>query len=115
MAKHVRPKDFDLVGLAEHLRPTEIVALADAFGGTRLYVPTKITEGHQIAKVIGYAAAQRLWNGIGSGAFRVPLARELRASHYREQGWSIARIARQLGMTETGVTKLLARMEQKPC
>jgi hypothetical protein len=111
----VKPEDYGLVELSEFLSTAEIVALADAFGGTRLYVPTKMTEGHRLAKAIGFAAALRLWNGIGTGDFRVPLARELRASHYRAQGWSRARIARHLGMTETGVTKLLNRMRQEPC
>ena len=108
-------EDFVQVSLSEHLSEAEIVALADAFGGTRLYMPTKMTEGHRLAKVIGFHAALRLWDGIGPGSFRVPVARALRASHYRAQGHSVAVIARQLGMTETGVSKLLRRKGNGTC
>jgi len=111
----VNSEGFAQVTLSEYLSEAEIVALADAFGGTRLYMPTRMTDRHRIAKAIGFHAALRLWNGIGPGCFRVPVARALRASHYRAQGLSIAGIARKLGMTETGVAKLLSRKANIKC
>lgn len=104
------PRDtIAMVQLAAHLQDAEIVALAEAFGGTRLYVPVKMTERNRIAKAIGMDAALRLWEGIGVGTFRVPLAREVRVRHYRAKGLSTSKIARKLGITETGVSKLLKR------
>jgi len=44
----------------------------------------------------------------------VPLARELRARHYRERGSSNAEIALKLGMSETGVNRLFKAMPDKP-
>ena len=102
--------DFAQVELAQHLSEGEIVALTEAFGGTRLYIPVRMTEDHRICVALGFNAALRLWECIGPGAFRVPIARALRFRHYRNQGLSKAKIARLLGMTETGVGKLERRL-----
>jgi hypothetical protein len=45
------------------------------------------------------------------GHIRVPLSRDLRATHYRAQGCSFAVIARRLGLTESGVRGLFKRLE----
>lgn len=90
------------------------VALAEAFGGTRLYVPQTIGEDHEIAQAIGLDAARRLSRRHSPSWIRVPLAREARARHYRAQGLSNAAIARRLGITETGVDKLFRRMIAPP-
>lgn len=85
------------------------VALAEAFGGTRLYVPTKIDDQHEIAKAVGIDAARQLSRRLAPDQIEVPLARDLRARHYRARGLSQAEVARRLGMTENGVRKLLKR------
>jgi len=90
------------------------VGLTDNFAGTRLYVPLTVTEEHDIARAIGVAAARRLSSRYAPAVIRVPLAREVRARHYLANGESNARIATRLGMTETGVDKMVARMTRPP-
>lgn len=88
--------------------------LTQAFGGTRLYVPHKLDEQHEIAKAIGLHLAQRLSRRYAPAVLRLPLAREHRALHYRGKGLSNAAIARELGITETGVEKLFDRRADAP-
>lgn len=90
------------------------VRLAEAFGGTRLYVPTNITPDHEIAAAIGIDAAKALSARLAPDVIRVPLAREQRALHYRALGRSNAQIARSLGITETGVDRLFKRRPDAP-
>lgn len=90
------------------------VALAQAFGGTRLYVPRAIAADHEIAQAIGLDAARLLSKRYSPDTIRVPLARNERARHYRALGMTNAQIARKLGMAETGVDKLFARMVDPP-
>lgn len=89
------------------------VALAEAFGGTRLFVPVKMDAEHTIAQAIGLPAARSLVARLAPDVIRVPLARELRARHYRAAGRSNAQIARALGITESGVDKLFARQRRR--
>lgn len=86
-----------------------LVRLAEAFGGTRLYIPTTMYADHDIAQTIGMEAACRLSERLAPDYIRVPLAREARARQYRAEGKSNAQIARALGITETGVDKLFSR------
>ncbi|WP_174279026.1 hypothetical protein [Sphingomonas bacterium] len=87
-----------------------LIALAAAFGGTRLYVPERISADHDIVRAIGADAAATLAARFALHTIRVPLAREQRAVRLRSQGASNAQIAVKLGMTETGVNKLFARI-----
>ena len=90
------------------------VALAEAFGGTRLYVPKSIAADHEIAEAVGTERAAKL-SGLYAGAqIRIPLAREERARHYRGGGLSNAQVARKLGITESAVDKIFARMDSPP-
>ncbi|MDL2401273.1 hypothetical protein [Rhizobium mayense] len=98
---------LDTVGLEGFIR------LADAFGGTRLYVPVE-PNGTLLQHEIGVAAASRLCKHYGRSYIRVPLGREHRAVHFRESGMSNSQIARRLGMTETGVDKLFRRAGTRP-
>lgn len=90
-----------------------LVRLAEAFGGTRLFVPVKMSSAHDIAKAVGLEAALRLAERLAPDVIRVPLAREQRARRYRAAGKSNAQIARALGITETGVDKLFARVKKR--
>jgi hypothetical protein len=101
----------ELIGL---LGEAAFVALAERFGGTRLHVPAKVRPGHELAELLGQDKAERLAQSYTSATLRIPLARELRARHYRAQGLSNAAIARKLGITETGVDKLFRRMDCPP-
>lgn len=100
--------------LLELLGESAFVHLTQAFGGTRLYVPHIIGDDHEIAQAIGPDAARRLSRRHAPDIIRVPLARCIRARHYRALGDSNARIARKLGITETGVNKLFRRMIEPP-
>jgi DNA-binding transcriptional regulator LsrR (DeoR family) len=88
--------------------------LAEAFGGTRLFVPTTITAKHEIAKAIGLDAAKALSARLAPDVIIVPLAREQRAMQYRAQGMSNAKVARALGITEKAVEKLFQRRPDAP-
>ncbi|MDJ1463425.1 hypothetical protein [Nitratireductor sp. GZWM139] len=90
-----------------------LVKLAEHKGGRRLFVP-KSPDGGMLADTIGLEAAITLSNRYGGDYIRVPLARELRARHYRAAGASNAEIARRLGMSESGVDRLFHSMPNKP-
>lgn len=91
-----------------------LVALAERRGGTRLYVPKPPALDTDLAREIGQEAAEALADRSGGHYIRVPLARELRARHYRAAGASNAEIARRLGMSESGVDRLFNAMPRKP-
>lgn len=99
----------DGIELDTLLSNDEMVALAEAFGGTRLYIPLNPTRKHPIAVAIGLPAAQLLSAQLGCCTLRIPLFRNQRAAYYREKGLTTAMIARKLGMTESGVERLLKR------
>jgi len=105
------PLVAELVAL---LGERHFIALAEAFGGRRIYVPTKVNDDSDIAKAIGLNAARLLSGRKSPDYLRVPLARQLRACHYRAAGFSNGDIATKLGMTETGVNGLFARMDGPP-
>lgn len=100
--------------LLARLGVESFIALVEAFGGTRLYIPPVITPDNEIAQAIGMAAAQELSRRYAPDQLRIPLARELRARHYRAHNFSNAQIARKLGLTEPAVNKIFARMDQVP-
>lgn len=108
MSRRVCPELKTLIGEEAFIR------LAEAFGGTRLYIPHSLDKQHAIARAIGVDAAQILVDRLAPDVVSVPLAREERALHYRECGKSNAEIARALGMTEGGVEKLFQRRPDAP-
>jgi biotin operon repressor len=97
--------------ILEVIGADQTVALANAFGGTRLYVPSKVTERQELSQAIGLDAAQAMSARFAPDTIRVPLMRERRAVHFLVAGLSVAKIAVRLGMTETGVEKLLKRLK----
>lgn len=104
------PSPDDHIDLSAVLSEREMIALAKAFGGTRLYLPANVKPGHPLAKALGHDVALALVKTIGAGTLRIPIARELRARHYRDNGDSYAQIARRLGMSEVGVQRMFKRM-----
>jgi hypothetical protein len=99
--------------LVELIGEAALVRLAEAFGGTRLYVPQSLTAKHAIVRAIGPDAARSLVERLAPDVIKVPLARELRARHYRAENLSDRDIARKLGITESGVEKLFARVRAR--
>lgn len=100
--------------LLDLLGPQAMIALAERFGGTRLLIPATIHADHAIAEAVGLEAARRLSDRMAPDVIHVPLARELRAAHYRARGQSHAQIALRLGLTEGGVLRLLRRVHGQP-
>ncbi|QPT09695.1 hypothetical protein [Sphingomonas paucimobilis] len=96
--------------LVELIGEAAFVRLAEAFGGTRLYIPSKLDPDHEIVEAVGKDAAILLVERLAPDVIKVPLAREIRARHYRARNWSNARIARALQITESGVEKLFRRV-----
>lgn len=99
---------LDLLGTAGFVR------LAEAKGGTRLYVPAAAKDENELTGIVGHEAANALTRRYAGNYIRVPLAREHRARHYRRAGASNAEIARRLGMSESGVDRLFHAMPNKP-
>lgn len=102
----------DRVDFADWLGETELVSLAEAFGGTRLYIPKTVFPDHPLAKAIGFDKAKQLSSELEGSLIRVPLMKGIRATYYRRQGLSHAKIALSLGMTETSVERLLKKSSQ---
>ena len=108
--------------MSDRLTPTLIaligedglIALAEAYGGRRLYVPEKLDPDHGITKAIGEERAAKLNRLYSLAYIRVPIARELRAVHYRKRGLSNGEIATKLGIVEPSVDKIFARMAKPP-
>ncbi len=98
--------------LLKLLGPAGLIALSEKRGGTRLFVPADRID--DIAALVGADGARKLAARYGGDYIRVPLARELRARHYRAGGASNAEIALRLGMTETGVNHLFRAMPNRP-
>lgn len=91
------------------------VLLCQAVGGTRVYVPRKPRDDNEIVTAIGRELADKLSREMASATIRVPLARRERAIYFRQvQGLSNAKIARKLGITEGGVNKLFAQVQDLP-
>lgn len=90
------------------------VLLAQELGGTRVYLPLKLSDDHDVIGAIGRTAAEALVRELAPAWLRVPLARRERALYWRARGLSNARIARKVGMSETGVEKLFRREEDLP-
>lgn len=99
----------DLVAdLRAILGDDDFFALVEAHAGVRLYVPSDPTRS-ELPTTIGITSATRLSKAYPGGYIKVPLARDFRALRYRESGLSNRDIARRLGLTETGVERLLKR------
>ena len=91
------------------------VRLCQELGGIRLYIAYRLRDDHDVVQALGRELADKLSRELAPATIRVPLARRERALWYRNrEGLSDARIARRLGMTETGVTKLFGREDRLP-
>jgi len=87
-------------------------ALVEAHAGVRLYVPSD-PDRSELPSTIGVDGAYRLAKAYPGGYIRVPLAREFRARRYVDAEMSNRDIARRLGLTESGVERLLKRARKR--
>jgi len=108
-------RDF---ALTRHLRAIlgeeGFVHFCQELGGTRVYIPYSLRDDNDIVCAVGLATAEKLSRALAPATIRVPLARRERALYFRSKGLSGAQIARKLGITETGVTKLFNREAHLP-
>lgn len=93
---------YDLIG------HDALMILVENFGGLRIYIPKDISNS-KIAKVLPPDVLIKLSRTYCGSFLRVPLARQYRARHYRLAGLNNRKIARKLGMTESGVEHLFRR------
>ncbi len=80
-------------------------------GGKRLHIPVN-PNNSQLSDQIGLDNVEKLSKRYAGDQMRVPLAREFRVRQYRALDISNAKIARRIGMTETGVDKIVARLKR---
>lgn len=100
--------------LREILGEESFVLFCQELGGARVYVPYSPKDDSDLVDAIGRDAAERLSSELAPATIRVPLARRERALYWRGKGLSNARIARKIGITETGVEKLFVREGDLP-
>lgn len=99
----------DLIGAETALWLTRL------FGGTRIYVPTKIRSGHRLAQAPGDLSP--LTKAHGGGRLSIPLPppsfdRDAAMVEMRKHGDSIRQIAQNFGITERSVYRALARIRE---
>jgi len=95
--------------LKDILSEEAFALMAQELGGTRVYVPSRLSDDNEIVQAIGRASAEALSKALSGATIRMPLARHERALYWRGQGLSNSRIARKLGITEGGIDRLFAR------
>lgn len=85
--------------------------LADAFGGTELYIPAKVGDHHPIAAAIGREAADMLASSLGGQRLDIPkqAARRARVIELRKYSrLTVSQIALQTSFSERHVYRLLS-------
>ncbi|MBB4122934.1 sigma factor-like helix-turn-helix DNA-binding protein [Martelella radicis] len=95
------------------LGDADFLKIVERVGGIRFYVPHE-PERSNDKEGLGAEILTRLSNAYAGEYIKVPLARRWRADQYRLQGLSQADIARRLGMSESGVYKLLKSSPRAP-
>lgn len=109
MTMHGLAGDEALADLAEAIGDELATKLADAFGGTRQYVPRNIGEHHPLAAVLGIEGAARLAAWAGGGSIDVPKRNQRKheaLSLLSKGALTIAQIAVQTSYTERHVYRL---------
>jgi len=94
------------------------VKLANAYGGTELYVPATIGADHPIALTVGHGQALLLAEHYGNDYIDVPLGlawrravRNLAVFNARRRGESQSTVARQYGTTTRNVRLIERKCE----
>jgi hypothetical protein len=97
------------------------IGLLERFGGmTALYVPKDVSPGHDLARIMGEAAARKLSSVYGgdylrniprcAGAMRA--VRDRAVVRRKSEGAAPRDIAQEFGLTERWVWEILARSRQ---
>ncbi|WP_288582002.1 helix-turn-helix domain-containing protein [uncultured Methylobacterium sp.] len=106
--------------IADAAGVTAALKLAQAKGGTRIYVPHRVTEGHWLTDLVGFAAAQEIARLYAGENIDIPLGMTGAAQNARrtarealDAGASVAQAARAAGVTERTVYNLRSREGRK--
>lgn len=104
------PRSF--ASLRKAISINALLAMIDAFGGTRILVPMHPDGARKLAKVIGLEDLRRLSKLAGGCRIEVPLGAKLRAAlrdralaDMGTRGASIRELALRFGMTERAVQR----------
>lgn len=102
--------------IADAAGVTAALKLAQARGGTRIYVPHRVTDDHWLAELVGLAAAQEIARLYAGENIDIPLGLTGSAQNARraarealDAGASVAQAARAAGITERTVYNLRSR------
>lgn len=101
--------------LAASVGYTATVKLRTWYAGSRLYVPQRATEGHTLARLIGFPALRALVRDFGADQnLWLPLGEEDRYVRNRDvarrfaAGDTVAQVANRFGLSERRVEQLRA-------
>ena len=91
-----------------------VLALIEHYGGTDIYLPISVDERHHLAVNLGFDAANRLCQTIGSGDLVVPMAtiarrraRNRAIYRDRDRGLTVSQLASEYHLHERTVKSLL--------
>lgn len=110
MPERQRAGDEALAELASAIGEPLALALSQRFGGTRLYVPRTISDGHPICVALGREGAKRLAAYAGGGELSVPkqAARRARVIALHSLGaLTMSQIALETAYSERHVYRLV--------
>ncbi len=110
----LNPRAPAIENIAKVIGAGAAARLIASFGGSRVYIGQRPGPEDPVARAIGHAPALKL--GAIFGGDRVWMPRDAghetrrRVARLRREGWSVARIARELRLCERHVYKVLARL-----
>lgn len=111
-----------LAELAPVIGIEAVNALTQHFGGIEIYIPRASTldENHPIAIALSIGKAIELCNYLGMGKLNIPMGanstshvRKIQIKSLTQLGYSAAKIAQQLGITERWVRVRLAEIKME--
>ena len=106
MSLSLPPVPHEIRWLSDIIGAEATLALIEAHGGTRLYMP-KRSAGSTPEAAIGPEAAAKLAESHGGETLRIPIAREWRVRCYRAMGMSYTQIAKKTGLHDGSVHRIL--------
>lgn len=96
--------------------------IVSEFGGTRIYIPKKLTPEHELCALVGFEKALVICSCFCGERVDIPLRYRTMEEIHRlvpmllKKGYKIRRIARMVGMSERTVFRILRKHkeEKKP-
>lgn len=93
---------------AQLIGPEAALKLAEARGGTIIYVPhPPVDDANVLSGVIGVEATAKLAEAFPGNHLKIPLGREWRAVVYRHAGLSVVSVALLLGCDRGTIQRIL--------